>query len=243
MTDSLTHDLETLADLDNYHSWILEEIRPYLGTRLVEVGAGIGTVTNLLIRDYLTRTPGTRLEAFEPAPALYKQLCAEIDRRQPDLMQSGRITLTEGYFQASPDKCDSIILINVLEHIEDDRAMVRMAHQALTPGGVLIIYSPALQWLYSAHDKMVGHYRRYKKGDLETLVRAQGFDTVESKYMDVMGVVPWYFVNVLGGATSINPRLARLYDRWFVPVTRSVEGVWTPPVGKNILLVARKTAA
>ncbi len=60
MTDSLTHDLETLADLDNYHSWILEEIRPYLGTRPGEAGAGIGPVTNRHIRNYLTRASEPR---------------------------------------------------------------------------------------------------------------------------------------------------------------------------------------
>jgi hypothetical protein len=77
---------------------------------------------------------------------------------------------------------------------------------------------------------------------LEQIMRAGGFEVVAAKYMDCLGVLPWYLLNVIGGSTSINPRLARLYDRWFVPVTRWIEQFGPPRIGKNILIVARKNA-
>src|SRR5207244_311060 len=117
--------------------------------------------------------------------------------------------LTEGYFQPSRDTCDTVVMINVLEHIEDDQDIVRMAHQSLVPGGALVIYSPALRWLYSSYDKAVGHYRRYEKNPLEDLLRAAGFAVDRAKYMDSLGVLPWYLLNVLGGSININPHLAR----------------------------------
>lgn len=239
---SLTSDLEALAGLENYHGWILDEIRPYLGNRLVEIGGGIGTFTKLLVRASFTHNPAARLEVFEPESTLCQRLRDHLERSHPDLIRTGRLVVTEGYFQPSSERRDTVVMINVLEHIQDDQESVRMVYRSLSPGGTLAVYSPALQWLYSPHDKAVGHYRRYGLRQLEQVLRKEGFEVLTAKYMDCMGVLPWYLLNVIGGSTSINPRLARLYDTWFVPITRFVEGRWTPWVGKNILCVARKNA-
>lgn len=74
-------------------------------------------------------------------------------------------------------------------------------------------------------------------------MQKEGFAVVTAKYMDCLGVLPWYLLNVIGGSTSINPRLARLYDLYFVPVTRLVERLWRPRIGKNVLVVAQKNAS
>lgn len=241
--DSLTSDLEALAGLENYHGWILDEIRPYLGPRLVEIGGGIGTFTKLLASAHLLPHPAARLEVFEPARALCLRLRDDLQRTYPDLIRAGRLVMTGKHFQPFPDQCDTVIMINVLEHIQDDQESIRAAYHSLAPGGTFIVYSPALPWLYSPHDKAVGHYRRYEMGQLEQIMRQEGFIMVAAKYMDFMGVLPWYLLNVLGGATAINPRLARLYDTWLVPVTRLVERLWRPWIGKNVLVVARKNAS
>jgi len=237
---NLAAELETLAGLENYHGWILDEIRPYLGTRLVEVGAGIGTFTKFLVQACLSHNPNARLEAFEPDPALYQRLRDQLEYSHPDLIRKGRLITTNGYFQPSSVTRDTVVMINVLEHIQDDQESVRMVYQSLSPGGSLIVYSPALQWLYSPHDKAVGHYRRYDVDQLEQVLRTEGFAVVVAKYMDCLGVLPWYLLNVVGGATSISPRLARFYDAYFVPLTRMVERRWQPSVGKNVLIVAHK---
>ena len=238
--DSLPSDLETLAGLKNYHGWILDEIRPYLGPRVVEIGGGIGTFAKLLVDAHLLPHPATRLEVFEPASAFCLQLQDELHHAYPDLIRAGRLIVTGKLFQPSPDQCDTVIMINVLEHIQDDQASARAVHEALSPGGTFIVYSPALPWLFSRHDKLVGHYRRYAMQPLRQLLEKAGLTVVTAKYMDGLGVLPWYLLNVIGGSTSINPRLARLYDRWFVPITRWMEGRGGPCIGKNILMVGRK---
>jgi hypothetical protein len=238
--DSLTSDLEALAGLENYHGWILDEIRPYLKTRLVEIGGGFGTFTKLLVSAHLLPHPAARMEVFEPANAFCGRLRDELQQAYPDLIRAGRLAVTEKHFQPSPDQCDTVIMINVLEHIQDDRETVRAVYHALSLDGTFVIYSPALAWLYSPHDKAVGHYRRYEMNQLEQILRTEGFTVVAAKYMDCMGVLPWYLLNVIGGFTSINPRLARLYDTWFVPITRWMEGRNGLCIGKNILMVGRK---
>ncbi len=236
----LTSDLEALAGLENYHGWILDEIRPYLGNRLAEIGAGIGTFTKLLVRAHLNPDPTARLEVFEPASTLCRRLRSDLEEAHTSLIQAGRLLVTEGYFQPSSRQYDTIIMINVLEHIQDDQESVCTVYQALSPGGTFVVYSPALQWLFSSYDEAVGHYRRYEMRALEQILVKAGFAVVAAKHMDYMGVLPWYLLNVIGGSTSINPHLARLYDRWFVPITRWMEGREGPCLGKNILMVGRK---
>ena len=127
----------------------------------------------------------------------------------------------------------------MLEHIEDDAAELVQAREALDPRGHLIVFVPALPWLYSELDRQVGHFRRYRRRALLELVRAAGFDIVTQRYFDVAGVLPWY-VNFTLLGNSIGGGSVSLYDRLVVPVMRAVEGVVSPPIGKNVLLVARR---
>jgi hypothetical protein len=123
--------------------------------------------------------------------------------------------------------------------VEDDRAELVHAWQALKPGGHLLVFVPALQWLYSDFDKHVGHFRRYAREALAADARAAGFDVEKARYFDAAGVMPWYIHFVLlrrsMGAGSVS-----LYDKVAVPATRFLERIVTPPIGKNILMVARK---
>jgi len=236
----LTSDLEVLADLKNYYRWILDEIRPFLGTRLAEIGAGIGTFTKLLANAHLSTNPTARLEAFEPADNLYPELRERLHHLHPQLLQAGRLVTTHGYFQASPGRFDSIIMINVLEHIHDDLEAIRIAHQSLSRGGTFVVFAPALPWLYSPLDRAAGHHRRYEKKQLEKMFHAGGFEVMKAKYMDCAGVLPWYVLNVIGGSLSLNPRMARMYDKWVVPATRWFESIGPAFVGKNILMIGQK---
>jgi SAM-dependent methyltransferase len=137
------------------------------------------------------------------------------------------------------DGFDSVVYVNVLEHIEDDRAELALAHRALRPGGHLLVYVPALSFLYSDLDRSVGHFRRYQKKQLVGLARQSGFTVVSARYFDMLGILPWFVVYVLLKKT-IRPGDVSLYDRLVVPVMRSLEGIIAPPIGKNLLLIGRK---
>jgi phospholipid N-methyltransferase len=238
--ECLAASLDKLAALENYYRWILEEIRPFLGNRVVEIGAGTGTFTKFLVTAYLASHPAVQLSVFEPSEHHYRKLYETLHSQYPGYMQADRLTVTQGYFHTSPEGFDTIVMINVLEHIEHDLEAVLTVHHSLASGGTYIVFVPALQWLYSPFDKAVGHYRRYEKTHLEEVFRKGGFTVVKAKYMDCLGVLPWYLLNVLGGSQSINPRLARLYDTWLVPVTKWAERLGEPCVGKNILMIGRK---
>lgn len=238
--ESLTASLLSLDKLGQYYQWISEEAHPFIGNRLAEIGAGIGTFTDVLVRNHVARRPNARLAVFEPERTLFQLLQERMERTYPELLRADRVVATNGYFDALPGQFDTVIMINVLEHIKDDQDTIRAAYRALSPGGACIVFVPALSWLYGPLDRSVGHFRRYERTQLKQIMRAGGFEVVAAKYMDCLGVLPWYLLNVIGGSTSINPRLAHIYDRWFVPITRWIEQRWAPRIGKNILIVARK---
>jgi SAM-dependent methyltransferase len=223
-------ELEFFADAVNYPRWIVDEFRPYFGETVAEVGAGIGTISKLILA-----SGATRLFAFEPSTNLFPKLVEE-------MAQEPRCVPINDYFRpARAAGCDSIAYVNVLEHIENDALELRLAHESLRPRGHLLVFVPALSWLYSNFDRGIGHYRRYSKRGLRKVVAEAGFELVSVRYFDLAGIIPWYFNFVLLN-NQPNHGSVRLYDRLVVPVMRRVESVLAPPLGKNLLLVARKPA-
>lgn len=236
----LTHELQTLKSLTNYHEWIFDELRPFLGIQLVEIGGGIGAFAALLTREHLLGHPEASMEVFEPDPALFASLDEFLHEQFAPLLQTGRLRTIRGEFDSTSRRFDTAILVNALEHIEDDGGLLDSIHASLAPGGTVIVYVPALPWLFSPLDRDVGHFRRYDRHRLRRLFESHHFDIVKAIYMDMAGIVPWYLLNVLCRSRTINPKLARLYDRWIVPVIRALERRTSPPLGKNILMIGRK---
>jgi SAM-dependent methyltransferase len=222
-------DLEAMAFAVNYHQWIVDEFAPYLGDVVAEVGAGAGSVSRLLLQRRIAR-----LVAFEPSDEMYPRLVHE-------LAGDARAEAVHDFFTArsAPGAFDSIVYLNVLEHIDNDRVELGNAHAALKPQGHLLLFVPALAWLYSALDREIGHRRRYAKLALERLVRDCGFTIVSARYFDFAGILPWY-VKFVVLRQSIGRGGVSLYDKLVVPPVRRIEAAIPPPIGKNVLLIARK---
>ena len=218
-----------MGSADNYRRWIVEGLAPYLGKKVAEVGAGIGSITRVILE-----RPIERLVAFEPSSNMFPQLAAAV-RGEP------RATAVHGLFGAGQagQAFDSVAYVNVLEHVEHEREELSAAHAALRPGGHLLVFVPALAWLFSDFDREVGHFRRYSKDGLERVVEHAGFEVVESRYFDLAGVLPWYVHFTLLGR-GMGRGSVSLYDRLVVPPMRILERLGRPPIGKNVLLVARR---
>ncbi len=125
------------------------------------------------------------------------------------------------------------------EYIGKDLEELQFVRETLKSGGTICIFVPALSWLYSELDREVGHFRRYHKKQLVSLVKSAGFEITRVKYFDMLGILPWYVVFVLM-KQKISGSNVSLYDRYAVPLVRWFESAVTPPIGKNLLLVAKK---
>ena len=214
-----------------YHDWILESFGDALSGDVVEVGAGMGAVSERLLANPKVRS----LLAVEPFPSMREALLARLAAHPrarifqgvlADLAQVG-----EGF--------DALVYVNVMEHIDDDVAELGLIHQHLKPGGAVLIFVPALPALMSAFDLALGHRRRYRRAELQAKVSAAGLKVEKLIWFDVLGMPLWWLLmRVLGRTPS--PAAAGSYDRLVVPIMRRLEALIPPPIGKNLLLVARK---
>ncbi|MGE4062172.1 MAG: class I SAM-dependent methyltransferase [Rhodospirillaceae bacterium] len=225
-------DLEVLAAMPNYHGWIMEEFGPFICGQVVEYGAGIGTMSAHLQRR------ADALTLVEPSTNLFH----ELQRRFATASGVAVVNapLESHVLEIAPASVDTIVLINVLEHVENDSLALRHLMNALRPSGHLLLFVPALNILMSKLDRSLGHYRRYHRQDLLAKTRAAGGAIERCRYMDAFGVLPWFFLNTLLGSMSFDPRLVRFNDRYIVPLSQRAERRVAPPFGKNLLLVARK---
>ena len=226
-----------MAFARNYHRWILDLFAPHLGRRLVEVGAGTGSFSELL----LERGPDS-LTLVEPSSEMHRRLAEHVK----DFKTRARVRTVNDTFAgaarliAGDDAPDSVIYVNVLEHVADDGAELRIVREALAPGGRLFVFVPALRWLYGSFDRQVGHVRRYTKRELARKCERAGFRVVKAVYFDAAGVLPWWLKYRVLRSEKMEPAAVRVYDEFCVPVLRRVEALAPPPVGKNVLLVAEK---
>lgn len=229
-------DLEAMSFAVNYHKWILDEFTAFLGKNIIEVGAGTGSFSEMILQ-----TEPETLSLVEPSD-LYNELTDNIS--QPE--NRTRINFYNSIFSAvaaeiaDRKKPDSIIYVNVLEHIEDDEAELDLIYKTLIPGGRAFIFVPALELLYGEFDRKLGHFRRYRKSELEEKCRNAGFKILTSKYFDFAGVLPWYVKYRLLNSVELGGGAVSLYDKVVVPIFRRIESAVNVPVGKNILLVAEK---
>ncbi len=225
------HDLEAMSFAENYHEWIADEFAPYLGENVAEVGAGSGDFTHLLLE-----RGAKRVTCFEPSQNMFPIL---EERHGND----DRIGTSQRYFgDCLPEMqgCfDTVVYVNVLEHIEYDSAEIGYAYDSLRTGGRIAILVPALEWLYSDFDNQLGHFRRYRKGGLVGLVEERGFEIETAKYFDMAGIMPWFLLMVMFNKT-LNSGNVSMYDKLVIPITRFLEGKWAPSIGKNLLVVGTK---
>jgi len=228
-------DLESLADLHRYQRWILSHFKAFLGGHILEIGAGSGAISAHLV------DAAEHLSLIEPSPQQAEQL-------RQRFTGSSKISIFQDSLESqvaelAPASLDNVVMVNVLEHIEDDDAALRGIRRGLKPGGHLMIMVPGLPFLFSKMDVRLGHHRRYLSRPLQDILQAAGFQIISARYMDFIGILPWWLINTVGGQTEFNPALVKIYDLVFVPFSRFVESIVTPPWGKNVVIVARNPQA
>jgi SAM-dependent methyltransferase len=231
-TDYEGRDLEALADMVNYYAWIMDAFAPHVIGKVVEYGAGSGNVSEKLL------PRAKHLTLVEPSSLLIDALRARFAASAT--VEVVRATLERHIAGAGDASFDAAILVNVLEHIEDDRNALANLFRILRPGGHLLVFVPAMQWLMSKLDRLHGHFRRYYKADLKAKVTAAGGEVMHCRYFDMIGVAPWLVLNRAFGITTFNRPMISFHDKFVVPVSRAIETVVAPPFGKNLILVAKK---
>lgn len=225
-------ELDLFSAATNWKSYFRSKLNPYLGTDVLEVGAGLGGTTRLLCRG-----TESRWVCLEPDPGLAEQLRSE--QSKGTIPRNCRVEVGTLETMGVTDPFDTLLYIDVLEHIEGDREEVIRAAGRLAPGGHVIALSPAHQWLYSPFDKAIGHYRRYTKTTLAALT-PPSMDLVRLIYLDSVGLLASAGNRMLLKSSMPNRGQIALWDRVMVRLSRGLDPLLGYSIGKSVLGVWRK---
>jgi len=171
-------------------------------------------------------------------PTYYHENQRRVDRHR-DLAGVG--ALRPGRSLGAPERPDSIVYINVLEHVEDDQAELHIAHSKLASGGRILVFVPAHEWLMSRFDRRLGHYRRYTRESLTKKFEKSGFAIRFSAYFDVLGIFPWWLKYRVLQSEEMETSLVRAFDSFGVPLSRAFDSLTNFRIGKNVIVVGEKS--
>src|SRR5512143_2226051 len=224
--------LRRMSKLGSYNEWLHDRFDAWLGRRVLEVGSGVGNQT----RFFADRE---RVIASDVETHYVRELQAKFGRRSNVRIASFRFPLTEAdRAELLGERIDSIVCLNVLEHIEDDRATPRDFASVLPEGGHLALLVPAMPALYGTLDEHLNHYRRYALEELRAKVTEAGFAVETLRYLNRPGVFGWWLNSrVLKRKVLPSRQLAAF--RWLQPLLR-LEEKKPPAFGMSLLVLARR---
>ena len=227
-------ELVALSGATNYYTWILRHFAPHLGRRIIEVGAGVGTFSEFLLRVAAIET----LILVEPADDLFPLLECRYSANT-------RVAVVHGSLEDVPptSAADGIVLVNVLEHVEHPSVFLQAARTRLARNGRIFVFVPAGPRIFGTLDEAFGHHRRYTKDSLIAALTPAGFTVDVLRYVNAAGIVGWFVAGKVLRQRTLATRQVQFYDRLIIPWLSKIESLWSPPFGQSLVAVARKTGA
>ena len=227
----ISEDLRQMQLAPRYAAWLFRLIEPFLGTRVLEVGCGIGAITEKLL------ARAEHVVGIEPNEACRRELAARLGANPRFHCLAATLeACAPGVLAAH--RVDTIVLVNVLEHIADDGAMMRRLAALARPAARIVLIVPAGPSVYGPIDRAVGHFRRYSRASLSALFAQAGLAPERLRYSNLAGLLGWGYNSRLRRRVTQSNGQIRLFDR-LVPVLAAVERVVPPPRGMSLLGVAR----
>ena len=224
--------LRRMSKLAPYNAWLHARFEGYLGRRVLEVGSGVGNQTRFF-------DDRERVIASDIEPHYLRELKERFSGRSNVRVASFPFPLSAAdEADLLSERPDTVVCLNVLEHIEDDRGTVASFAKVLPPGGHLILLVPALPSIYGTLDVHLHHFRRYGREELRAIVEGAGFAVDDVRYVNRPGVLGWW-LNSRVLRRRVLPKGQLAAFRWILPFLR-LEEKKAPSFGMSLLVQARK---
>jgi SAM-dependent methyltransferase len=223
--------LERLAAAPNYNRWMFDRLRPWIGQHVLEVGSGIGNLS-VFLQDR------ERVVLTDTEPWYLDRLRQRFGGRAHIAVQRLYLPVLDGALAA--ERFDTVICLNVLEHVEDDRTSLTVMRRLLTPGGRLVLLVPALAALYGTLDRALGHCRRYGRGDVTAKLREAGLRPQHVEYFNLAGIPGWWLTGRVLRRSLIPTASLRWFDA-LVPLFR-LERLLPWRIGQSLIAIGEAPA-
>lgn len=223
--------LRRIYKLNNLNRWMWSRIDPFVGQRVMEAGCGTGNMTAFLLeREYVC---GVDMNARHLEDLKTRLGSPEnLDTFQSDLQDPRMRQLAE-------KNIDTIVCLNVLEHVDDHESTLDHFREVLTPGGRLVLLVPAYPSLYGTLDKGLSHFRRYGKRELLGLMKSHGFNVASHRYLNMFGILGWWLNGKVLKRNLLPSGQLNLYNA-LVPAFMAIEDLTGPPCGLSHVICAEK---
>jgi SAM-dependent methyltransferase len=214
-----TDTLEVISSASNFNRWMYETIKPHCKGKILEIGSGIGNISQFFVEEGAEIT----LSDFDTN---YFPRLEEKFGSSPNMMGIHKVDFSVGHPEETYPhligQFDTVFALNVVEHIEDHYQALKNAHLFLRPGGNVVILVPAFQFLFNGFDRQLGHYRRYTQKSLKTLMESAGFKVIHSQYFNFIGTLGWYVSGNILRKQMIPGGQMKFYDT-LVPLWKMVD--------------------
>lgn len=222
--------LEILEEAKNYNKWIVEQFLHHIKTPLLEVGSGTGNISA-----FFSQKKNVTISDIDKG--LVENLKKKFSKQTSFIIK--KIDISGPIAKDEINKYQSIIGINVLEHIQDDRKALSNIHRMLKKNGKILLLVPAKKIAYTRLDKSIGHFRRYEKNELKEKLEDAGFSIERLYFFNFVGLFSWTIRDKIERGHHMKPYQVALFDK-IVPLLKKVENIIKPFVGISLIAIAKK---
>jgi SAM-dependent methyltransferase len=228
--DGQRETLDDLSEAVHYNEWIYQMLRPYVGTRILEIGCGTGNLTGYLQKHGRVLAVDFHAGYLEAAKENLKGLSG---------ITFKRINLEKNLASLRAFRPDTLICVNVLEHLSNDQQVLDRCLSLLPAGGRLLLFVPAFQFLFGTMDVSYGHLRRYSLSDLKSKMETAGFQVDYCRYLNLLGVFGWWLNGKILKKKIIPKSQMLLYDK-VVRYSSKIERFLPRPLGLSLFCAGQK---
>ena len=227
--------LELISHSQRFNKWMYEEISQGLSGDILEVGSAIGTFSEKLVNSF----PTSHLTLTDVSDGYIEKLREKYRNNKNITTHKLNLNNQADYERIGYGQFDSIMAINVLEHVENDELTLTQLYNMLKDKGTLVILVPCHKFLYNVIDKDLGHFRRYAQKDLGTKIRKTEFTMDRIFYFNALGLVGWYLNGNIFKKSQVNVTGLKVLDA-LVPLSKHAERITGKRVGLSIVCYLRK---
>lgn len=229
--------LEALSEAERLNEWMFKTIRPFSEGPVLEIGSGIGNISQFFLKEGMDITLTDLREE-------YCQLLSKKFEGEKHLLGIDLVDLVDPDFDkkhaAHLGKYKTVYALNVVEHIEDDSLALKNCKKLLQIGGNLIILVPAYNWLFNKFDEELGHYRRYTKKSLTRVFNENNFKIIHKQYFNLAAMFGWFWYGNVLGRKILPKGPIETYNK-LVPLFKIADKTVFNLVGNSVVIVGKKT--
>jgi len=234
------YELDSLSHAKNYQKWMYESVQSHLGSRILELGSGIGNLSTWL--------PTKEILVLSDVESQFIEHLNGVELLKNERTKIIQLDLSKPIAdQVSHFQLDTIVSFNVMEHIEDDFASLKEQVQILKKSsskGVkrVVIFAPAFQFAYGELDVVFKHHRRYSIGNLRKhFADIDPTIKVSARYFNLLSILPWIVQGRIMKSKEITPKQIKLIES-IIPFWKSIDqlltGIMRFPLGQSVICVA-----